>query len=359
MARAVELGRRGLGRVEPNPAVGAVLVRDGAVVGEGWHAVFGGPHAEVEAIRAAGDRARGATLYVTLEPCCHWGKTPPCTDAVLAAGIREVVYGAVDPNLEVAGKGAAILAAAGLAVRRVEDDRACRELLAPYLAWRARGTPWVLAKWAMTLDGRIATRTGDSRWVSSEASRRRVHELRNLISAVAIGIGTALADDPLLTCRIEGGRQPLRVVVDTAARLPPEARLVRTAREVPVLVAVGPTAPAARVGALEAAGVEVLTLPAGAGSGVALNALLAVLAARGRSTLLVEGGSRLLGSLFDRRLVDEVEVYVAPIVVGGAGAPGPVGGEGVERIAQAVRLESVRIESIGTDVLVRGRPHLG
>ncbi|RME72294.1 MAG: bifunctional diaminohydroxyphosphoribosylaminopyrimidine deaminase/5-amino-6-(5-phosphoribosylamino)uracil reductase RibD [Planctomycetota bacterium] len=273
MLRAVELAARGLGRVEPNPPVGAVCVREGRVVGEGWHERFGGPHAERRALEAAGGAARGATLYVTLEPCAHHGKTPPCTDAILAAGCRRVVYACADPNPEAAG-GARRLEAAGVEVAHRPLPEAER-LLAPFLVRVREGRPWVIAKWAMSLDGRIATRTGHARWISGELSRQRVHERRAQVDAVLVGIGTALADDPLLTVRLPAGhrvagatgRPPLRVVVDTRARLPLTSRLVASAREAPVLVAVGRQAPAPARAALQAAGCEVLEVGGGRRAG--------------------------------------------------------------------------------------------
>src|SRR3954451_1208374 len=243
MPRALELAERGRGHVEPNPLVGAVIVRDGRVVGEGWHQRYGEAHAEVHALAAAGAAARGATLYVTLEPCCHHGKTPPCTDAVLRAGVGRVVASMLDPNPLVAGKGAERLRAAGVAVEIGVGEAEARRLNAPYLKLLRTGRPYVHLKWAMTLDGKICTRTGDSKWISNEASRRRVHELRGRVDAILVGVGTALADDPQLTARPRGPRTATRIVLDSRGRLPPTSLLAATARIVPTLVATTAAAP--------------------------------------------------------------------------------------------------------------------
>ena len=267
MRRALAEAERGRGAVEPNPLVGAVVVREGRPVGVGHHARFGGPHAEVVALEAAGAAARGATLYVTLEPCCHHGKTPPCTEAVLAAGIRRVVAAMTDPFPKVAGGGFARLAAAGLEVESGLLETEARRLNAPYLKRLATGRPYVIAKWAMTLDGKTATASGDSRWISGPRSRALVHELRGRMDAILVGIGTALADDPQLTARPPGPRRAARVVLDSAARLPPDSRLARTAREIPVWVAVTERAGAERRAALAALGCDILCPPEAARSG--------------------------------------------------------------------------------------------
>jgi diaminohydroxyphosphoribosylaminopyrimidine deaminase/5-amino-6-(5-phosphoribosylamino)uracil reductase len=375
LARAVALAARGLGAVEPNPAVGSVCVKDGAVVGEGWHRRFGGPHAEVEALRAAGEAARGATLYVSLEPCNHAGKTPPCTEAILQAGCARVVYACGDPHPEAQGGGRR-LRAAGVEEELLASEAAAR-LVAPFIKRASAGLPLVTAKWAMTLDGRIAARTGDSRWISGEASRQRVHAMRARSDAVIVGIGTALADDPALTVRLPDGaavagatgRPPLRVVVDARARLRLDSRLAQSARDVPVLVAVSAAAPEASRAGLAAAGVEVLEVGDGAG-GVDLAALLRALAVRGApadpsrrddprapwpaSRVLVEGGAGIHASLLEAGLVDRLAVFVGPKVIGGATAPGPVAGAGRARMAEALRLARVEVSRLGDDALICG-----
>ena len=352
MRQALELARRGRGAVEPNPMVGALVVREGQAVGEGWHRQFGGPHAEVEALRSAGERARGATIYVTLEPCCHQGKTAPCTRALVEAGVARVVVACRDPFPPVASGGVPELEAADVAVEVGLLHRQAQQLNAPYFKLRATGRPFVTAKWAMTLDGKVATRTGDSRWVSSEAARERVHELRARSDAVLVGIGTALTDDPLLTCRAPATRTLTRIVLDSGARLPLESRLVQTTNEAPLLVATAEGAAADRIRSLQERGAEVLVLPA-SDAGVSLKALLDELGRRQMTNLLVEGGPTVLADLFERKLVDEVVVYIAPKVVGGRAAPGAVAGEGVASMAEALRLDVRSIEQVGEDLEVQ------
>jgi diaminohydroxyphosphoribosylaminopyrimidine deaminase/5-amino-6-(5-phosphoribosylamino)uracil reductase len=353
MRRALELAERGRGHVEPNPLVGAVVVRGGQRVGEGWHERHGAAHAEVNALAEAGEAARGATLYVTLEPCCHHGKTPPCTDAILRAGVARVVAAMTDPFPRVAGQGTEALRAAGVAVEVGAGEAEARRLNAPYLKLLGTGRPYVHAKWAMTLDGKIATRSGDSKWISNEASRRHVHALRGRMDAIVVGIGTALADDPLLTVRPPGPRTPVRVVLDSAARLPLSSRLVTSARAAPVLVVTGPPAAPSRVYALTKAGCEVLTLSAPRRP--AVPDLLDALGRRRMTNVLVEGGSEVLGSFLDAGAIDEVHVFLAPRLAGGTDAKTPVGGIGVGRIAEALPLHEWTVEVVEDNVLIRGR----
>jgi diaminohydroxyphosphoribosylaminopyrimidine deaminase/5-amino-6-(5-phosphoribosylamino)uracil reductase len=354
MARAIELARRGEGFVEPNPMVGCVLVRDGACLGEGWHRGYGGPHAEIEALRSCRVDPAGATLYVTLEPCCHHGKTPPCTDAILRAGIARVVVGQVDPFPAVAGRGLELLRQAGVWVDVGVLAEAAAALVAPFRMLVALGRPWILAKWAMTLDGKLASRTGHSRWISNERSRELTHHLRGRVDAIMVGRHTADIDDPLLTARPAGPRQATRIVVDTLARLSPHSQLVQTARTTPVLIATGETADPDRRQVLEDAGCEVLVCP-GADPAERLEYLVFELGRRRWTNLLVEGGSRLLGSLFDRHWIDEVHVFLAPKLVGGEMAPGPVAGQGLAEIPPRASLTSPHIELLGEDVYISGR----
>jgi diaminohydroxyphosphoribosylaminopyrimidine deaminase/5-amino-6-(5-phosphoribosylamino)uracil reductase len=349
MRRALTLAERGRGYVEPNPLVGAVLVRDGHLVGEGWHQRFGEAHAEVHALAAAGMHARGATLYVTLEPCCHHGKTPPCTTAIIEAGTARVVAAMADPFPRVSGQGAALLRAAGMVVELGLCETDARHLNAPYLKLLGTGRPYVHAKWAMTLDGKIATRSGDSKWISGEGSRRKVHELRGRMDAIVVGIGTALADDPLLTARPPGPRTATRVVLDSRARLPLTAQLSTTARQAPTLVVVGKNADSARRQGLEAAGCKVLQLP---DECVSVAALLDELGRCRCTNLLVEGGAEVLGSFLDARAIDEAHVFVASKLVGGAGKS-PFAGCGIERVADALQFSQQRIEPIDGDVYLR------
>jgi diaminohydroxyphosphoribosylaminopyrimidine deaminase/5-amino-6-(5-phosphoribosylamino)uracil reductase len=343
MRRALRLAATGRGAVEPNPMVGAVVVRNDRLVGEGGHQAYGGPHAEVHALQAAGEAARGATLYVTLEPCCHFGKTPPCTQAILAAGITRVVVAMADPFPQVAGGGLDELRRAGVAVTLGICRAEAEALNAAYLTLLRLGRPWIIAKWAMTLDGRIATRTGDSRWISSETSRARVHQRRGQVDGILVGSGTALADDPALTARPPGPRRATRVILDRRGRLPPSAQVVRTARETPTWILSEQPNPAWRE-----AGCEVSSQP--------LRELFAEMGRRRWTNVLVEGGAGILGALFDAELIDEVEVYVAPCLVGGANARGPVGGIGVARMAEAWRLQP-HVESIDNDILICTKRH--
>ena len=354
MQRALALAAQGEGHVEPNPMVGCVVVQRGEIVGEGWHRTFGGPHAEVEALRTAGPRANGATLYVTLEPCCHQGKTPPCTQAIIDAGVRRVVVALADPFPQVDGGGLQQLRAAGIEIEIGLAENDARDLCAPYLMLVMAVRPWVIAKWAMTLDGKMATRAGSSQWISGKASRAVVHELRGRVDAILIGRGTAAADDPLLTARPAGARTAARIVVDSAARLSSQSQLVQTARDVPVIVACAEDAPADATQRLTDAGVEVLHC-AGTTHVERVTSLLSELGRRRMTNVLVEGGSQLLGSLFDERLIDEVSLFVAPRIVGGQGAPSPVAGLGVEQMADALQLVSPHIERVGDDVHIRGR----
>ncbi len=374
MRRALELAERGRGFVEPNPLVGAVLVRDNKIVGEGLHQRFGEVHAEINALGMAGDKARGATLYVTLEPCCHHGKTPPCTDALIRARVGHVVAAMLDPFPQVAGKGVELLRAAGITVETGLCEPEARSLNAPYLKLLATGKPYVHAKWAMSLDGKMATRTGDSRWISNEASRKRVHELRGRMDAVIVGIGTVLADDPLLTARPPGPRTACRVILDSRGRLPLSSQLVATARSVPTMV-VTTTAAGERVEALRSAGCEVLTLPTVRAGSVsdgpalpqeaapsltlpartAIDSLLTELGRRRWTNVLVEGGSAVLGSFCDAGAIDEVHVFIAPRLIGGSTALSPVGGVGCGAMAQVLSLTDCEIEIIEGDCYLHGK----
>ena len=353
MQRAMELAARGQGCVEPNPMVGCVVVRGAEIIGEGWHRRFGGAHAEVEALRIAGRRAAGATMVVTLEPCCHQGKTPPCTRAIIAAGVGRVVVAQRDPFPEVAGRGIAELEAAGVVVETGLLEAEARRLNGPYLKLLSTGRPWVVAKWAMTLDGKIATRTGSSRWISGDASRKIAHALRGRVDAVLVGRNTAQRDDPLLTARPPGPRTALRVVVDTRASLPSQSQLVRTAREVPVLVAVGPEAEEADRRRLAEAGCEVLVCE-GETHATRLDGLLSELGRRRMTNVLVEGGGRLLGSLFDAGAIDEVHVFLAPKLVGGTSAASPMAGDGIDEMSGALLLDKPEVRQVDSDVYVHG-----
>lgn len=347
MRRALELARRGEGRVEPNPMVGAVVASAaGDVLAEGWHDRFGGPHAEAVALARAGTAAHGATLYVTLEPCCHTGKTPPCTAAILEAGISRVVVAAGDPFPAVAGRGIAALEVAGIQVEVGLLEAKARRLTAPFRTLVTEGRPWVIAKWATSLDGRLAAPAGGDRWISSRESLALVHELRGRVDGVLVGVGTALADDPLLTARPEGPRRATRIVLDGRASLPLGSNLVRSAREWPLVVAIGPAADPGRIAALEAAGCEVWrgieSEPVGR-----LAALLGELGRRRFTNLLVEGGAAVLGSLFAGGLVDEVHAFTAAKILGGAG-------DSLPTLPDPPPIEVEEVLHPGGDVLIRG-----
>lgn len=356
LARARALAMNARGHVSPNPLVGAVVLRDGVVVGEGWHAGPGLPHAEVVALRGAGEAARGATVVCTLEPCSHFGRTPPCTNALLEAGVARVVVGCLDPLERTRGQGVRILGDAGVDVvmAPADEESACRELNAAFITHSVRGRPHVLLKLATSLDGKIATASGESRWITGPPARALVHRWRADADAVVVGIGTALADDPGLTARdVEGPvRQPARVVFDTHARLPVTSQLARTAGEVPVLVVASESAPSDHVAALEAVGVRVLRVP-GVPAGIAGG--LAALAAEGIQSVFLEGGAGLAGAALGAGVVDVVRWFSAPMLIGGDGAPGAIGGAGIERLADAPRLRDVSVERVGDDILVSGR----
>jgi diaminohydroxyphosphoribosylaminopyrimidine deaminase/5-amino-6-(5-phosphoribosylamino)uracil reductase len=357
LARAIELAEGGRGRTSPNPLVGAVVVRDGEVLGEGFHASYGGPHAERAALAACSADPRGATMYVSLEPCCHHGRTPPCTDALLEAGIARVVVASDDPTEKASGRGLGILRDEGVEVVVASGELAARARLLnqPFRKHARTGRPHVRFKSAMTLDGKVATRTGDSKWISGETSRALGHLWRAECDAVACGIGTALADDPLLTARIPGvHRQPRRIVFDSEARLPLDSQLVRGAAEVPLTVVVSRAAPRTATDALEAAGAEIV-VATGENEPARVRSAVAQLGAAGITSILLEGGPRLAGAFFDAEEVDEVRLFLAPVIMGASAARDPLEGEGVERIAEATRALTLDCERVAEDILVTAR----
>jgi len=357
MRLALRLAARGRGRVEPNPMVGAVVVRGGTVIGKGWHRRFGGPHAEVNAVLDAGGRAAGATVYVTLEPCAHFGKTPPCAGFLVEHKVGRVVVACRDLFPETAGKGIARLRRAGVHVEVGLLGNEARSLNAPFFKLVSTGMPYVTAKWAMTLDGKIATKSGDSMWISSEEARKCAHKVRGRVDAVVVGIGTVLADDPELTCRLARGRTPKRVVLDTRARLPLGSKLVRSAGETPVVVAVSERAPAKRAEALMKHGCKVVTFPEKGGR-VDVVRVLEWLGSMRVTNVLVEGGGEVLGSFFDAKVVDEVLAFIGPKVVGGRGKS-PVLGGGVARLTDAAEFDLVESRRFGSTVLVHARAKSG
>lgn len=354
MKRALRLAKRGEGCVEPNPMVGCVLVRDDRVLGEGWHERFGDAHAEVNAIASATEDIAGATAYVTLEPCCHQGKTPPCADALIDAGVAKVVIAHPDPFPKVDGGGIERLRDAGIIVEIGVLRKEAAEVLAPYLMLVGQQRPWVIAKWAMTLDGRIATRQLDSQWISNPLSRRVVHEIRGRVDGVLVGSGTAKHDNPRLTARPSGVRTATRIVLDGDARLDLNSNLAATATDVPVLMFANQGADPERIGCLSECGVEVIEVPQKSQVD-RLEWMLGELGKRRMTNVLVEGGGTLLGKMHDRRLLDELHIFIAPKVIGGESAVSPIAGEGVSNINEATILSNRHVEILGDDIYIRGR----
>jgi diaminohydroxyphosphoribosylaminopyrimidine deaminase/5-amino-6-(5-phosphoribosylamino)uracil reductase len=352
MERALSLARLAVGNTSPNPAVGAVIVSDGVVVGEGYTQPPGSAHAEVVALKQAGEKSRGATMYVTLEPCCFYGRTPPCTKAILDAGVAGVHIAALDPNPKVAGKGRAELESAGITVYVGEREEEAQEINESYFKYITTGVPFITAKFAISLDGKIATWTGDSHWISCEESRRYVHRMRRASDAIMVGVNTIVMDDPRLTVR-EGKNEkyPLRVIVDSKGRVLPTARVFSEPGK--TMVATAPGVAPETVNELRNAGAEVVELPSWK-SMVDLNELLAELGRRNITSVLVEGGSTLLGTLFDGCLIDKVVAFIAPVIVGGEDAKSAVGGQGAHRIGQALQLSRIKVERCGKDVMVMG-----
>ena len=357
MQRAISLARQALGSTSPNPAVGAVIVRDGAIVGEGYTLPPGQRHAEIGALEQSGPLAAGATLYTTLEPCCHYGRTPPCTDAIIAAGVNKVVTAALDPNPQVAGKGLNALRDAGVEVAFEEAEDA-GELYEAFAKHVSTGLPFVTAKFAMSLDGKIATYSGDSKWVTGPLAREEVQRMRRESDAVMVGINTVLADDPQLTARAPDGlplpRQPLRVVLDSHCRTPVEARMLQEPGA--TLIATSSDAPPEQISFLRDVGAEVLTGPMEAPGMVDMSMVLSELGKRGVVSLLVEGGGITLGTLFDTGLVDKVYVFIAPVIIGGSLAASPIEGHGTALMSEAWQVDRTAIRQIGPDWLISGYP---
>lgn len=343
------------GRPSPNPHVGAVVVKNGELVATGHHERAGSDHAETAAVRSAGERAAGATLYVTLEPCNHHGRTPPCTDAIIGSKVSRVVIGCRDPNPHVDGGGIEVLKNAGIEVTLGVREAQCRTQILPWTKHVTTGLPYVSLKLALSLDGRIATRSGASRWVTGPDARAKVHLLRSRSDAVAVGIGTTIADDPRLTVRDAPGESPLRVVFDTNLRLTVESRLAQTAKEVPTLVLCGPEASQDAEEALSALGVECMRLPLSAEGRLDVLVALRMLAQRGVVTLLVEGGAELAGSFLAGRLADELHAFIAPILLGPRGRPGAVDWAGPDTPQQAPRIAAPAWELVGEDAYVHGQ----
>lgn len=364
MARAIELAKNGMGHVSPNPMVGAVIVKDGKVIGEGWHAKYGELHAERNALadcRKRGNSAEGATIYVSLEPCCHYGKTPPCTEAIIENKMARVVYGTTDPNPLVAGKGLKILSDAGVEVDGPVLEHECRDLDRAFFHYMTTGLPYVLVKYAMTADGKIASVTGDSKWITNEKSRRRTHLTRRWASAIMVGIGTVLADDPMLNCRVEDDADPVRVICDSDLRIPLDSQIVKTAGNIRTIIAWAEKPGEDRkdisekAKALEDAGVELLSVHQDGGGHTDVGEVLKKLGEMKIDSVMAEGGGELNFSVMKTGLVNEVHAYIAPKILGGTAARGPVGGAGFDKIADCVKLGNPETESFDGDVLLKYR----
>lgn len=354
MRRAIAEAKKGIGFTTPNPAVGAVLVKDGKLIAAGYHAKAGGDHGEVAALRKVGFDAAGCDLYTTLEPCNHTGRTGPCTEAIIKSGVKHVFVGALDPNPLVAGGGVRRLRRAGIEVTTGILEEECTALNEPYNHAILHRRPFVVMKAAMSLDGKTATRTGDSKWITSEEARAEGRKLRRDLDAILVGVDTVIADDPQLTAREEGGRDPVRVVLDSTLRIPKTAQLVRTAKDVRTIVCTTRAAPADRVAALERKGVEVLVLKKTRSGQVDPARVLDALFELELNGVLVEGGARIHGAFVDAGLVDKVVLFVAPVLIGGDDAPPAVGGKGAAQLEKALRLERVRTEPIGPDLMIVG-----
>jgi len=357
MEQAVSLAKLALGQVSPNPAVGAVVINNDIVVGQGYTQPPGSWHAEISALEQAGEKARGGVMYVTLEPCCHYGRTPPCTQAIISAGVTEVHLAMIDPNPLVCGRGRTELEKEGIKVYVGEHEKAASQVNEAYTKHITTGMPFVIAKFAMSLDGKIATGSGDSKWISGEEARRYAHHLRCTVDAIMAGAKTIINDDPRLTSRCCVGRggtarkQPLRVIVDGKGQIPPSARIFEQPGK--TLLALGRTAKPEDKDALVRAGAELLELPSD-GETVDLEKLLKTLGERGITRVLVEGGGILIGSLFDNGLVDKVIAFIAPIVIGGKEAKTPVSGRGVDKVINSIKLERINVERFGDDLMISG-----
>ena len=359
MRRALVLAKQAKGRTSPNPLVGAVIVKAGKVVGEGYHRKAGGPHAEIDALQEAADAAKGGTLYVNLEPCCHWGRTPPCTDALIQAGIAQVYVAEVDANPKVAGKGIRQLADAGISVNVGICAEEAAQLNEVHRKYVQTGRPFVILKTAMSLDGKIATVTGESQWITSEASRQKVHEIRDEVDAILVGIGTVFCDNPTLTTRLahqRGGKDATRIVLDSRARTPTNANVFNVESSAGIIIAVTPQAPAENIAVLKKAGADVLVVPAKHGR-ICFSALMEMLGAREITSVLIEGGGEVNAAAIASGVVDKVLCFIAPKLIGGAGAPGPLGGEGICALADAPRLHNVTaipVKDGDGDIFVQG-----
>lgn len=356
MRRAIEFAKCGLGHTNPNPLVGAVIVKDGRIIGEGYHARYGELHAERNAIASLKESAKGATIYVTLEPCCHYGKTPPCTEAIIEQGISKVVIGSRDPNPKVAGKGVKILKAAGIEVIEDYMREECDQLNPVFFHYIQTNTPYVVLKYAMTADGKIATKTGESKWITGESSRQYVQKLRSRYMGIMVGIGTVLADDPMLNARMEGARQPIRIICDSHLRIPLNSKICQTAAEYKTIVACAleeeELARSEKKRILEKMGIEIINIPSDIEKHLDLKVLMRILGEKKIDSILIEGGGCFNDSAMRAGIVKEVKAFVAPKIFGGKNAVSPVSGEGIEKIDDVKKMTLTKVTQIEEDVLL-------
>ncbi len=357
MRRALELALKGQGRTSPNPMVGAVVVKKGRVVGEGYHRKSGLPHAEIEALRKAGDKARGADLYVNLEPCCHFGKTPPCTEAILSAGVRRVIAGMRDPNHLVSGKGFRQLKKNGVQVVTGVLRKECERLNEIFIKFVQTGHPFVVLKTAISLDGKIATRSGESQWITGAKAREKVHHIRNEVDAIVAGAGTIVKDDPFLTTRLKKKsaivKHPVRVILDNEFLVPLKSNVFKNADTQRVFYVTGKGLPASRRKELTRRGIDILVLKENKGK-VDLKCLMQALGDQDITSVLIEGGGEVNASALDAGIVDKLMVFIAPVLIGGKDAPGPLGGKGIRRLADAFKIKNMTVNPIGNDLLLEG-----
>lgn len=350
MSLALQLAKQGSGWVNPNPLVGAVIVKNGRVIGKGYHTGYGQPHAEREALANCSESPIGATLYVTLTPCCHQGKTPPCTEAIIQSGISRVVIGSADPNPLVGEKSLSILANHGIEVVSGVLKSDCNGMNQVFFHYIQSRTPYIVMKYAMTMDGKIATVTGASKWITGELSRTKVHEDRHLYAAIMVGIGTILADDPSLACRLAGAKQPVRIICDSTLKTPLTARVVQTANDIPTIIATC-VSDTLRITPYLKSGCQVVTLPRD-DQGVDLNALMTYLGKQEIDSILLEGGQALNSSALEAQIVHRVQTYIAPLLFGGVAAKSPIGGEGVKLPSDAYHLSKPTVTRLGEDILL-------
>lgn len=353
MRRALELAQLGEGRVNPNPLVGAVIVKEGRIIGEGYHEFFGGPHAEINAFKSSKESVEGATMYVTLEPCSHYGKTPPCAKAIIEKKIKKVVIGTLDPNSQVSGRGEQLLKSHGIEVVKGVLEKECIEINEIFMKYISSKKPFVIMKTAMTLDGKICTFTGDSKWITNEASRNYVHKIRNRVSAIMVGINTVLKDDPLLTCRLENGVNPIRVIIDSSCKIPMEARILSIADDAGTIMATTSRASKSKIKALEERGIRVIETPEKQGK-VDLSFLISELGKSNIDSILLEGGSTLNYSALEAGIVDKVQFFIAPKIIGGENAKTPVGGRGKGYMKDSIDIFDTAVKNFQGDILIEG-----